>query len=172
MARQGLEQSTLPAEVELKSCKFLTVGPGSEGFSPISPAQGLAQRRCSCTNCLLTGRMGEEVVSVHIPGCCLALPRTPAPVAPAQRHRVALTDHLPAGFMPKRGLDVSTCEIFRFYKLITTKSLIEPISMIVPRRVRVVGGSAGRREPFPRRLTPGAWSPRPRQQQGGWWPLP
>ncbi|KAK1334295.1 hypothetical protein QTO34_005298 [Cnephaeus nilssonii] len=38
------------------------------------------------------------------------------------------------GFMPKRGLDVSTCEIFRFYKLITTKSLIEPISMIVPRR--------------------------------------
>ncbi|KAF6123753.1 coronin 2A [Phyllostomus discolor] len=38
------------------------------------------------------------------------------------------------GVMPKRGLDVSTCEIFRFYKLITTKSLIEPVSMIVPRR--------------------------------------
>ncbi|XP_066895857.1 coronin-2A isoform X3 [Kogia breviceps] len=38
------------------------------------------------------------------------------------------------GVMPKRGLDVSSCEIFRFYKLITTKSLIEPISMIVPRR--------------------------------------
>ncbi|XP_011385551.2 coronin-2A-like [Pteropus vampyrus] len=36
--------------------------------------------------------------------------------------------------MPKRGLDVSSCEIFRFYKLITTKSLIEPVSMIVPRR--------------------------------------
>ena len=41
--------------------------------------------------------------------------------------------------MPKRGLDVSSCEIFRFYKLITTKSLIEPVSMIVPRRVRAVG---------------------------------
>lgn len=40
--------------------------------------------------------------------------------------------------MPKRGLDVSACEIFRFYKLITTKSLIEPVSMIVPRRVRPV----------------------------------
>ncbi|XP_051822975.1 coronin-2A isoform X1 [Antechinus flavipes] len=38
------------------------------------------------------------------------------------------------GIMPKRGLDVSSCEIFRFYKLITTKSLIEPVSMIVPRR--------------------------------------
>lgn len=38
------------------------------------------------------------------------------------------------GVMPKRGLDVSACEIFRFYKLITTKSLIEPVSMIVPRR--------------------------------------
>uniref|UniRef100_A0A8D0FQE4 Uncharacterized protein n=1 Tax=Strix occidentalis caurina TaxID=311401 RepID=A0A8D0FQE4_STROC len=36
--------------------------------------------------------------------------------------------------MPKRGLEVSACEIFRFYKLIPTKSLIEPISMIVPRR--------------------------------------
>lgn len=38
------------------------------------------------------------------------------------------------GVMPKRGLDVSSCEIFRFYKLITTKNLIEPVSMIVPRR--------------------------------------
>ncbi|KAM5258527.1 coronin-2A isoform 2-T3 [Hipposideros larvatus] len=38
------------------------------------------------------------------------------------------------GVMPKRGLDVSSCEIFRFYKLITAKSLIEPVSMIVPRR--------------------------------------
>lgn len=45
--------------------------------------------------------------------------------------------------MPKRGLDVSSCEIFRFYKLITTKSLIEPVSMIVPRRVSVVGLSQG-----------------------------
>lgn len=49
---------------------------------------------------------------------------------------------------------MSTCEIFRFYKLITTKSLIEPISMIVPRRVRAVEGSAGSREPLPRRQTP------------------
>lgn len=38
--------------------------------------------------------------------------------------------------MPKRGLDVSSCEVFRFYKLVTIKSLIEPLSMIVPRRVR------------------------------------
>uniref|UniRef100_K7FFG8 Coronin n=1 Tax=Pelodiscus sinensis TaxID=13735 RepID=K7FFG8_PELSI len=38
------------------------------------------------------------------------------------------------GIMPKRGLDVSSCEIFRFYKLIPGKSLIEPVSMIVPRR--------------------------------------
>lgn len=45
--------------------------------------------------------------------------------------------------MPKRGLDVSSCEIFRFYKLITTKSLIEPVSMIVPRRVSDVGLSQG-----------------------------
>ena len=36
--------------------------------------------------------------------------------------------------MPKTGLDVSSCEIFRFYKLITTNSLIEPGSMIVRRR--------------------------------------
>lgn len=38
------------------------------------------------------------------------------------------------GVMPKRGLDVSSCEVFRFYRLITIKSLIEPVSMIVPRR--------------------------------------
>ncbi|XP_030050203.1 coronin-2A [Microcaecilia unicolor] len=38
------------------------------------------------------------------------------------------------GVMPKRGLDVSTCEIFRFYKLITIKSLIEPVSIFVPRQ--------------------------------------
>uniref|UniRef100_A0A8C6ZG86 Uncharacterized protein n=1 Tax=Nothoprocta perdicaria TaxID=30464 RepID=A0A8C6ZG86_NOTPE len=36
--------------------------------------------------------------------------------------------------MPKRGLEVSACEIFRFYKLIPTKNLVQPISMIVPRR--------------------------------------
>jgi len=39
------------------------------------------------------------------------------------------------GVMPKHGLDVATCEVFRFYKLVTLKGLIEPISMIVPRRV-------------------------------------
>uniref|UniRef100_H3CVZ8 Coronin n=1 Tax=Tetraodon nigroviridis TaxID=99883 RepID=H3CVZ8_TETNG len=39
-----------------------------------------------------------------------------------------------AGVMPKHGLDVGACEVFRFYKLITMKGLIEPISMIVPRR--------------------------------------
>ncbi|XP_061626812.1 coronin-2A isoform X1 [Phyllopteryx taeniolatus] len=38
------------------------------------------------------------------------------------------------GVMPKRGLDVSSCEVFRFYKLVTIKTLIEPLSMIVPRR--------------------------------------
>ncbi|XP_069778885.1 coronin-2A isoform X1 [Narcine bancroftii] len=38
------------------------------------------------------------------------------------------------GIMPKRGLDVTACEVFRFYKLVTIKSLIEPVSMIVPRR--------------------------------------
>ncbi|XP_012737749.2 coronin-2A isoform X2 [Fundulus heteroclitus] len=38
------------------------------------------------------------------------------------------------GVMPKRGLDVSSCEVFRFYKVVTIKSLIEPLSMIVPRR--------------------------------------
>ncbi|XP_054253205.1 coronin-2A [Indicator indicator] len=45
--------------------------------------------------------------------------------------------HLPQkgmGVMPKRGIDVSSCEIFRFYKLIPTKNLIEPVSMIVPRQ--------------------------------------
>lgn len=38
------------------------------------------------------------------------------------------------GFMPKRGLDVMHCEIFRFYKLHATKGACEPISMIVPRK--------------------------------------
>lgn len=47
---------------------------------------------------------------------------------------------------------MSSCEIFRFYKLITTKSLIEPVSMIVPRRVRAVGAtSEGGRSPSWRR---------------------
>ncbi|NWY69240.1 COR2A protein, partial [Erithacus rubecula] len=46
----------------------------------------------------------------------------------------SLTPQKGVGIMPKRGLDVAACEIFRFYKLIPTKNQIEPISMIVPRR--------------------------------------
>ncbi|XP_056299367.1 coronin-2B-like isoform X2 [Pseudoliparis swirei] len=38
------------------------------------------------------------------------------------------------GVMPKRGLDVSSCEVFRFYRLIAIKDLVEPLSMIVPRK--------------------------------------
>lgn len=49
-------------------------------------------------------------------------------------HRASLMC-LSTGVMPKHGLDVSACEVFRFYKLVTLKGLIEPISMIVPRRV-------------------------------------
>ncbi|XP_030630812.1 coronin-2B [Chanos chanos] len=36
--------------------------------------------------------------------------------------------------MPKRGLDMSACEVYRFYRLVTTKDLVEPLSFIVPRR--------------------------------------
>lgn len=36
--------------------------------------------------------------------------------------------------MPKRDLNTNICEIFRFYKLHTTRGLCEPISMIVPRK--------------------------------------
>ncbi|XP_077562721.1 coronin-2B-like isoform X2 [Haemaphysalis longicornis] len=38
------------------------------------------------------------------------------------------------GCMPKRGLDVRSCEVFRFYKLHATRGLCEPVSMIVPRK--------------------------------------
>lgn len=38
------------------------------------------------------------------------------------------------GFMPKRGLNVVQCEVFRFYKLHATGNICEPISMIVPRK--------------------------------------
>ncbi|KAI3375990.1 hypothetical protein L3Q82_016521, partial [Scortum barcoo] len=38
------------------------------------------------------------------------------------------------GVMPKRGLDVNACEVFRFYRLIAVKDLVEPLSMIVPRK--------------------------------------
>ncbi|NXF91208.1 COR2A protein, partial [Eubucco bourcierii] len=60
-----------------------------------------------------------------------------SPEKPYLNYLMEYRSHLPQkgiGMMPKRGLDVSSCEIFRFYKLIPTKNLIEPISMIVPRR--------------------------------------
>uniref|UniRef100_A0A8D3C0L8 Coronin n=1 Tax=Scophthalmus maximus TaxID=52904 RepID=A0A8D3C0L8_SCOMX len=38
------------------------------------------------------------------------------------------------GVMPKRGLDVNACEVFRFYRLIAVKDLVEPLSMIVLRK--------------------------------------
>ena len=38
------------------------------------------------------------------------------------------------GVMPKRGVDSGSCELFRFYKLHATKDVVEPISMIVPRK--------------------------------------
>lgn len=69
---------------------------------------------------------------------------------------------------------MSSCEIFRFYKLITTKSLIEPVSMIVPRRVRAVGAtSEGGRNPSwrsrsrSRGLAPGAHAPGEPPEAGG-----
>lgn len=55
---------------------------------------------------------------------------------PVKQSEIVLALMFPSGVMPKRGLDVSSCEVFRFYKLVTIKSLIEPLSMIVPRRVR------------------------------------
>ncbi|XP_076069874.1 coronin-1A-like isoform X3 [Oratosquilla oratoria] len=38
------------------------------------------------------------------------------------------------GVMPKRGCQVSKCEVFRFYKLHATRAICEPVSMIVPRK--------------------------------------
>lgn len=38
------------------------------------------------------------------------------------------------GSMPKRGLNTSICEIFRFYKLHAAGNICEPIAMIVPRK--------------------------------------
>lgn len=38
------------------------------------------------------------------------------------------------GWMPKRALNVNTCEIFRFYKLHGTGNIVEPISFNVPRK--------------------------------------
>ncbi len=41
------------------------------------------------------------------------------------------------GMMPKRGIDPRKCEIVRFYKLHTIKNFCEPITMVVPRKVRI-----------------------------------
>jgi len=38
------------------------------------------------------------------------------------------------GVLPKRGVNISACEVFRFFKLHATKDLVEPVSMIVPRK--------------------------------------
>jgi len=38
------------------------------------------------------------------------------------------------GVLPKRGVDVTSCEVFRLFKLHATKDVVEPISMIVPRK--------------------------------------
>ncbi|KAK2886035.1 hypothetical protein Q8A67_016872 [Cirrhinus molitorella] len=38
------------------------------------------------------------------------------------------------GVMPKRGLNTSACEIFRFYRLLSVKDLLEPLSFCVPRK--------------------------------------
>ncbi|KAM8880945.1 coronin-2A-like [Synchiropus picturatus] len=38
------------------------------------------------------------------------------------------------GVMPKRGLDVNACEVFRFYRLIAIKDFVQPLSIIVPRK--------------------------------------
>ena len=37
--------------------------------------------------------------------------------------------------MPKRGLDVKCCEMYRFYKM-HNNGFVEPLPMTVPRRVR------------------------------------
>ncbi|KAG9269413.1 coronin-2B-like [Astyanax mexicanus] len=38
------------------------------------------------------------------------------------------------GVMPKRGLRTKQCEIFRFYRMVCVKDLVEPLSFIVPRK--------------------------------------
>ncbi|CAK9302765.1 unnamed protein product [Gordionus sp. m RMFG-2023] len=66
--------------------------------------------------------------------------------------------------MPKRGLDTSICEIFRFYKLragstsANNISVVEPISMIVPRKSSV----------YQEDLYPPTASPRPALQASEW----
>ncbi|XP_051515087.1 coronin-2A [Myxocyprinus asiaticus] len=38
------------------------------------------------------------------------------------------------GVMPKRGLNFSVCEVFRFYRLLAVRDLLEPVSFYVPRK--------------------------------------
>ncbi|XP_022254244.1 coronin-2B-like [Limulus polyphemus] len=38
------------------------------------------------------------------------------------------------GVMPKRGVCITRCEVFRFYRLSAMKGMCEPVSMIVPRK--------------------------------------
>ncbi|XP_026852491.1 coronin-2B [Electrophorus electricus] len=38
------------------------------------------------------------------------------------------------GVMPKRGVDTKSCEVFRFYRLVPVKDLLEPLSFLVPRK--------------------------------------
>lgn len=40
--------------------------------------------------------------------------------------------------MPKKGVNARKCEIVRFYKLHTMKDVVEPLSMIVPRKVNTL----------------------------------
>ena len=40
--------------------------------------------------------------------------------------------------MPKRGIDPFKNEVTRFYKLHASKNVVEPLSMIVPRKVKIV----------------------------------
>ena len=47
------------------------------------------------------------------------------------------TPHRSLGVMPKRGVDVMACEITRFYKLHTVRDMVEPISMVVPRKTEI-----------------------------------
>ncbi|XP_076842377.1 coronin-2B-like [Brachyhypopomus gauderio] len=38
------------------------------------------------------------------------------------------------GVMPKRGVNTRVCEVFRFYRLVPMKDMVEPVSFIVPRK--------------------------------------
>lgn len=59
---EGLEHSTLPAKVELKSLKSLKVGTEPDDCNPVSSAQGPAPalQRCLLMSCLLRERRWEE----------------------------------------------------------------------------------------------------------------